>query len=551
MTFKDGHLHFAYYASAPLNRQHYMRYEPTTGVRTLDIQPTWQGSALAIASLDGFFTTDDSASPPLFMASRMGSSLAVLRSDDNGTSWSDHALGRPAPGYWLYSLSGNRRLMHSGDIFGHYTRQDQVGDDHSVWFFRTPGEDRSADPNRDWVFTTLDMSAVSAETGHAYITSLAETRHGGDNLHNGSYSRLRLFEDGVELGPAHTLHATIRNDGGGRFSHWNSNLYFSTSDNSDPRTNGRTYELAIPTSEALGIYFYGRIDPSKLKPEQGLAYTIKKDFGTVADTSQHPARSALRLYEDGVELGPAHSLHASIRNDGGGRYSHWNSRLYMSSSDGSDPRTNGRNYTYRIEPTAAAACGVVRVADAIPESGYAFVLAQDFGAPPDMPGDPQASPLRLFENDVELGPAHTLHATIRANGGGAFSHWNNGYLYFSTSDNTDPRTNRRNYSFRIEPTDVEACGTLFVKDASPESGHAYILAQDFGVTPDMPGAPQASPLRIFENGVELGPAHTLHATIRADGGGAFSHWNNGYLYFSTSDNTDPRTNGRLYTWAIR
>ncbi len=52
-------------------------------------------------------------------------------------------------------------------------------------------------------------------------------------------SRLRLFESGRALGPAHDLHATIRQSGGGAFSHWNGALLFSTSDNSDPATNGR------------------------------------------------------------------------------------------------------------------------------------------------------------------------------------------------------------------------------------------------------------------------------------------------------------------------
>ena len=41
------------------------------------------------------------------------------------------------------------------------------------------------------------------------------------------------------------LHADIRSLGGGRFSHWGNNLFFSASDNTDPRTNGRTYTYQI------------------------------------------------------------------------------------------------------------------------------------------------------------------------------------------------------------------------------------------------------------------------------------------------------------------
>jgi pectate lyase len=60
--------------------------------------------------------------------------------------------------------------------------------------------------------------------------------------------------------------------------------------------------------------------------------------------SDKEAASALRLYEDGVPLGPAHCLHAEIRGEGRGRYSHWGAELYFSTSDNSDPRTNGRRY---------------------------------------------------------------------------------------------------------------------------------------------------------------------------------------------------------------
>ena len=60
--------------------------------------------------------------------------------------------------------------------------------------------------------------------------------------------------------------------------------------------------------------------------------------------------STLRLFEDGKELGPAHVAHVEIREKGLGRYSHWGTGLYISASDNSDPRTNGRKYTWQIAP---------------------------------------------------------------------------------------------------------------------------------------------------------------------------------------------------------
>ena len=87
---------------------------------------------------------------------------------------------------------------------------------------------------------------IAAETGHAFITRITTTAHFPlelvtDALGAPQVSSLALSESGTLLGPAHSLHDEIRIEGRGRYSHWNGYLYFSTSDNSDPRTNGRQY----------------------------------------------------------------------------------------------------------------------------------------------------------------------------------------------------------------------------------------------------------------------------------------------------------------------
>ena len=66
-----------------------------------------------------------------------------------------------------------------------------------------------------------------------------------DGVDNPRVSRLVVKEDGKPLGPAHSLHADIAETGGGRFSHWDSWVVFSSSDNSDPRANGRNYTVAF------------------------------------------------------------------------------------------------------------------------------------------------------------------------------------------------------------------------------------------------------------------------------------------------------------------
>src|SRR5262245_17706958 len=57
---------------------------------------------------------------------------------------------------------------------------------------------------------------------------------------------------------------------------------------------------------------------------------------------------------------------------------------------------------------------------------------------------PYRCPLRLYEGEQLLGPAHTLHQEIEVLGRGAYSFWD-GVVYFSTSDGTDPNYNGRTY----------------------------------------------------------------------------------------------------------
>lgn len=95
----------------------------------------------------------------------------------------------------------------------------------------------------------LSASGFRLESGYAF--KISATISGGDNSTAPSQSILRLFENGVELGPAHTTHDEIRTVGKGRFSHWGTTLIFSTSDNSDPRTNGRTYTYVMGGTAAI------------------------------------------------------------------------------------------------------------------------------------------------------------------------------------------------------------------------------------------------------------------------------------------------------------
>lgn len=104
-----------------------------------------------------------------------------------------------------------------------------------------------ADGNGRW---RID-SPLLREEGHCWQFDLAHIEMASalaavaDDVGLWRRSTLRLFENDGELGPGHALHFRIRADGAGLYSHWQNRLLFSTSDNSNPNTNGRAYSFTI------------------------------------------------------------------------------------------------------------------------------------------------------------------------------------------------------------------------------------------------------------------------------------------------------------------
>ncbi|MEI9986566.1 MAG: hypothetical protein WDN69_27365 [Aliidongia sp.] len=83
----------------------------------------------------------------------------------------------------------------------------------------------------------------------------------------------------------------------------------------------------------------------------------------------------------------------------------------------------------------------VRVRRIEPESGYCYTTR----VPPWIMSDHKgASGLELYEDGVKLPIGHAPHDAIRAQGMGRYSHWGR-RIYFAASDNSDPRSNGRNY----------------------------------------------------------------------------------------------------------
>jgi hypothetical protein len=112
---------------------------------------------------------------------------------------------------------------------------------------------------------TLPIASMAADGGFGYTARLSLRPTFGylvaADSPDGSHSSLRLHENGQLLGAAHTLHSDIRERGQGRYSHWNGHLWFSTSDSSDPRANGRTYSVStIASIHSITFVVVGLID---------------------------------------------------------------------------------------------------------------------------------------------------------------------------------------------------------------------------------------------------------------------------------------------------
>jgi len=96
----------------------------------------------------------------------------------------------------------------------------------------------------------IKLSSINHSQGFMYCLDLPEYSHISDTL-GANRSPLLLYENDVLLGSAHSPHVEIREIGLGRYSHWNNTLYFSTSDNTDPRKNKRIYSLEANWQENL------------------------------------------------------------------------------------------------------------------------------------------------------------------------------------------------------------------------------------------------------------------------------------------------------------
>jgi len=171
-------------------------------------------------------------------------------------------IGRDAIGYFLCAVD---RIL-------------RIDGGSADWLLSPPTH-----PRHRWLVEQAPVSGgtVNHEIGHCYIASMPLGKD-GDRESKGK-SDLVLLEDGRPLGPPHCLHADIREQGRGRYSHWTRNtLYFSAGDNSDPGANGRRY-----------AFYFG--SPDEIPEPDGL-----RTIETSGSFSGRKPHESVALYQEGL-----------------------------------------------------------------------------------------------------------------------------------------------------------------------------------------------------------------------------------------------------------
>ncbi len=363
----------------------------------------------------------------------------------------------------------------------------------------------------------LDLSTAYADSGYAYvIEQLFGTPADDDN--DGTRSTLRLFENNVELSPAHRLHAEIRSFGHGRFSHYGNSagtyqmLVFSASDNSNPKTNGRNYAYCVPGAPV------DQTPPSVAITSPLLGATVSgRQISVTANANDGVGVQSVQFRLDGVDLGsPDTTEPYAIAWDTTTAINGAHTLTAMAVDAAGNMAISAPTEIVVANLISICSKAPLNISDADPDGGFSYVLYGPLGTPGDTSDTPARSRLKVFEDDTALGPGRAPHNAIRTLGQGRYSHWSSASgdsLRISASDNSDPRTNGRTYSYCI-PGGGEG------GDATPP---AVILS-----TPN-------------DNAVVGGPAVTVAATASDDVGVAGVQFKVDTLDIEAEDVTPPFT----------
>jgi hypothetical protein len=152
MHVMGGKVHFAYHTGDPwdpayfnnpghIDRQHYMRFNETSGVREIDSWSqwgTWTGTSITISTTDGLLASNpnDPSSPLYMVGASTAGHLSALVSLDNGSIWMDYATNSLSIG--LYAIGGCRQVTADGKVIGSFSGKAKSGAPWRTYFFSMP-----------------------------------------------------------------------------------------------------------------------------------------------------------------------------------------------------------------------------------------------------------------------------------------------------------------------------------------------------------------------------------------------------------------------------
>jgi len=242
-----------------------------------------------------------------------------------------------------------------------------------------------------------------------------------------------------------------------------------------------------------------------------------------ADSERDGTRSALMLFEGEERLRAGHAPHVEIAALGGGRYAHWNNALYFSSTDGTDPNTNGRRYR---------ALELARLISA--ETSF----AKRYGCPLKGPfvHDVEGWKAKV---DFDLGSSadetvFLVHDDIVAQAliDGA------GRVIVAPPSASEEHVER--CEFHLVRGRMRVIALVMHERGKAWKGH---VPEFLEFAERETGRP--SPLFLFENGRQLPRPNVPNNEISELGNGRFCHWDDN-VWFSALDGSDPSQNGRQY-----
>lgn len=275
---------------------------------------------------------------------------------------------------------------------------------------------------------------------------------------------------------------------------------------------GGTFIVAWQAKEKPDVVVREAVSPEAMTPRGSTPQVFEFKLDKFWEDSKRREIESLRLFEESATLRLA-AESGAVQASEWGVYAQNGHVVAFTTSDGSDPRTNARSYSVSYlarasHPYLLSAAIVFLSASVLLAFGGVVAAIRGRRRRVDRPEFPKTAAVLL------LTPLFLPSLFIV------------------------------NQIYHIYP-DAVVRGLDVVEPGAVQFDHPAI--NRFGYLYPFTKAPEYSDVRIFEGGSRLGPSTgTLYRNLLERGQGRYRLYK-GRLYFSSSDGTDPRENGRIYT----